>query len=187
METSEAIKKRCSLKAHLSGREIEPEKINKVLEAACLAPSARNLQPWRFVVVRGKTEVESLVKVAFTDPNAPIKEAPVIIVACARPSDDIIRDGREYYLFDVGLAVENMLLTATDLGLVTHPMSGINEAEAKKLLQIPDDVRIVVITPLAYPLEDSYDEAARDRLGQRTRKDLKEVAYTNKWDEPEAA
>ena len=110
--------------------------------------------------------------------------APVLIIACANPSDDDIHEGREYYLFDVGLAVENMLLVATDLGLVTHPMTAVNEDELRRVLHIPDEVRFVVATPLAYRAGGSYDEAARERLGQRTRKRLKEVAYSNVWGKP---
>ena len=116
-----------------------------------------------------------------------VKDAPVIIVICARPSDDVIRDGKEYYLFDAGLAVENMLLAATNLGLVTHPMTGTNESEIKKVLHIPDDVRVVAVTPLAYPIEGTYGRAAKERLSQRTRKDLKEMVYFDKWNEPEPA
>jgi len=187
METLEAIRKRCSLKTHLSERAIEPEKINIILDAARLAPSARNMQPWRFVVVQGKKAVEALVHAAFFERNMIVEQAPVVIIACARPEDDVIHDGKEYYLFDVGMAVGNMLLAATHLGLVTHPMTAVNETEVRRVLHIPDDVRVVVVTPLAYPLEGSYDEAARERLGQRTRKELTEVAYFGKWGEPEPA
>jgi len=66
---------------------------------------------------------------------------------------------------------------------VTHTIASFNETEVKKILHIPDDVRVVIITPLAYPLESSYDEAVQERLNQRTRKDLKEVVYFNKWGE----
>jgi nitroreductase len=187
METFEAIRKRCSLKGQISQRDVEPEKISKVLDAACLAPSARNMQPWRFVVVQGKDAVESLVEATFSEPNQMAKKAPVIILVCARPGDDIARDGKEYYLFDTGLAVENMLLAATNLGLVTHTMALIDEVKAKKILHIPEDVRIVVVTPLAYPAAASYDEAAKERLGQRIRKGLKEVVFFNKWEEQEPA
>ncbi len=100
---------------------------------------------------------------------------------------DMSVDGKEYYLFDTGLAVENMLLAATDLGLVTHVMASFNETEVKRMLHIPDDVRVVIVTPLAYPPTASYDEAAKERLSQRTRKDLEEVAYFNRWAEPEPA
>jgi len=184
METLEVIRKRCSLKTHISGRKIESEKINTILEAARLAASARNMQPWRFIIVQGEKAVEALAH-AFGESNLVISQAPVIIIACARPGDDVMHDGKEYYLFDVGLAVANMLLAATDLGLVTHLMAAFKEGEVKRILHIPDDVRVVIATPLAYPLEASYDEAASERLSQRTRKCLKEVSYFNRWDELE--
>ena len=186
METLVTIRNRCSLKAHISGREIEPEKINIILEAGRLAASARNNQPWRFIVVEEKKLVEELSQ-AFSESNRVIKDAPVILFTCARAVDDVIRNGREYYLFDIGLAVGNMVLAATDLGLVTHLMTAFDEAQVKQILQLPDDVRVVVATPLAYPLEASYDEAARERLSMRTRKDLKELVYYNRWSEAEPA
>ncbi len=187
METLDVIKKRCSLKNRLSSREVEPEKINIILNAAMLAPSARNTQPWRFIVVQRKNTVEDLVVAGFMEPNQLVKVAPVIIVVCARPGDDISRDGKDYYLFDAGLAMENMLLAATDLGLATHPMTGVNEVEIKKILNIPADVRVVAVTPVAYPSESSYDKAAEERLSQRTRKTSKEVIYYNRWAELEPA
>jgi nitroreductase len=186
METLVTIRNRCSLKAHISGREIEPEKINIILEAGRLAASARNNQPWRFIVVQEKKLVEELSQ-AFSESNRVIKDAPVILFTCARAVDDVIRNGREYYLFDIGLAVGNMVLAATDQGLVTHLMTAFDEAQVKQILQLPEDVRVVVATPLAYPLEASYDEAARERLSMRTRKDLKELVYYNRWSEAEPA
>jgi nitroreductase len=183
METLTAIRKRCSLKDHISGKEIAPEIINTILKAALLAPSARNTQPWRFVVVKGKEAVENLVDNAFKDPNTVVRNAPVIIVVCARPEDDLTVDGKEYFLYDVGSAVENMLLAATDLGLVTHLILSFHEELVKKVLNIPDDVRVVITTPLAYPLERSYDAAARDRLSQRTRKEFEEVVFFGQWHE----
>lgn len=184
METLDAINKRVSLKRHLSSREIEPEKISKILDAARVAPSARNRQPWRFIVVDNKEIIDNLVSRAFGETNLVVREAPVVIIACANPSDDIIRDGKEYYLFDVALAVENMLLAATDLGLVTHLIAGVNEEELKRILGIPSEVRFVVATPLAYPTEGSYEEAAQERLSQRTRKNLQELVYSNAWARP---
>jgi nitroreductase len=104
METLTTIQKRCSLKLHLSGKKIEPEKINIILNAARLAPSARNMQPWRFVVVQGKAAVENLVDSAFSENNMIARQAPAIIVVCARPEEDVNVDGKEYYLFDLGLS-----------------------------------------------------------------------------------
>jgi nitroreductase len=186
METLETIHKRCSLKAHISGREIEADKLNLILEAGRVAPSARNYQPWRFIVVNDTKIKEELV-LAFSESNQVIKDAPVILIVCARAQDDVIKYGMEYYLFDVGLAVENMVLAATELGLVTHLMTAFDETQVKKILRIPEDVRAVVATPLAYPLEASYDEAARDRLSIRTRKCLDELVYHDSWSEAEPA
>lgn len=184
METLEAINKRASLKTRLSSGEVEAEKIVKILDAARMAPSAHNNQPWRFVVVKDRKAVETLVNGAFSEVNLVATEAPVIIIACANPNDDIVKGGREYYLFDVALAVENMVLAATDLGLVTHLMTGVNEGELRKILGIPDEVRFVVAMPLAYPAGSSYEEAAQERLAQRTRKELPELVYSNAWGRP---
>jgi nitroreductase len=186
METLDTIRKRCSLKAHISPREIEEEKLNVILEAGRLAPSARNYQPWKFIVVQDRKIIDQLVK-AFSESNQVIINAPVILVVCARAIDDVVRDGKEYYLFDAGLAVENMVLAATDQGLVTHLMTAFDEAQVKQILHIPEDVRTMVATPLAYPLESSYDQAAQERLLMRTRKELQELVYSNLWREVEPA
>lgn len=184
METLEAIKKRASLKMYISTRDVEPEKIVKILDAARLAPSGRNKQPWRFIVVRGKEAVENLVRKAFTEVNHPACAAPVMIVVCANPDDALVTGGREYYLFDVGLAVENMLLAATELGLATHAMTGLDESQLKKILDIPPQVRFVVATLLAYPAASSYEEASKERLSQRSRKGLEELVYSGAWGKP---
>lgn len=181
METLETIHKRASLKLHLSARQVDQEIIDKVLGAARVAPSARNMQPWRFVVVRDKKLIESLVNSAFNEVNRIARDAPIIIVVCANPKDDIVVGGKEYYLFDLGLAVENMVLAATDMGLATHIMAGIDEDELKKLLNIPAEVRCPVVVLLAHTAEESYDEAAKTKLTERTRKKYNEFVYINKW------
>ena len=78
METLEAINKRASLKTHLSAREVEEEKIAKVLDAARFAPSARNQQPWRFIVVKGKENVENVVTKAFFEFSQTFKDSPYL-------------------------------------------------------------------------------------------------------------
>ena len=137
MEILETIQKRASLKLHLSSRQIEKEKIVKILDAARVAPSARNSQPGRFIVVTDKKIIESLVSRAFNEVNRVAKGAAAIIVACANPNDDIIVGGKEYYLFDLGLAVENIVLAATGLGLASHIMAGVDEEELKRVLGVP--------------------------------------------------
>ncbi len=181
METSETISSRASLKLKLTSRDVEQEKIDMVLAAARLAPSARNTQPWRFIVVKDKQKIEAMADRSYTEVNRMIKEAPVIIVACANPGDDVVREGKEYYLFDLGLAMQNLVLTATDIGLATHIMAGFDEDAMKSILNVPKEVRIPVATPLSYPAGNSYKQAAQERLSERTRKDLKEIVYYNTW------
>ena len=182
METLQTMNQRASLKSHISSRAIEPKKIRRILEAGQVAPSAGNRQAWYFIVVNDKKTVEKLVDEAFNlAVNAAAREAPVILVALSNPSDGAVIGGQEYYLFDIGLAVENMILAATDLGLVTHLMTNLNEEALKKVLGVPNEVRFVIATPIAYPTTASYEEAARERLGKRKRKDLKEIAYWNQW------
>jgi nitroreductase len=187
METMEAIRKRRSLKNCLSGREIEREKLEQVLEAARLAPSAMNKQPWRFVVVQGKENVERVADKAFSGigrGNLVVKEANVLILAFANHEENLMPDGAFFYPTDVGLAFENLLLAATDLGLVTHPMAALDQAELKKVLGVPEQERFIIATPLAYPAQGSDDEAAKERLASSTRKSLSEIAYINEWGKP---
>jgi nitroreductase len=184
METLEAINKRASLKTHLSTRDVEREKIVKILEAARLAPSATNEQPWRFVVVKGKENVKNVVTRASRMGRKAFDEAPVLILVFVNPKDYVFPDGKTFYLLDVGLAMENILLAATDLGLITHPMASLDEGKLKEMLGVPDEMEFVIATPLGYPVEGSYEEAAQERLSQRIRKDLKELVYMNEWGKP---
>ena len=184
METLEAINKRASLKTHLSTRDVEQDRIIKILEAARLAPSATNEQPWRFIVVMGKENVENVVTRASRMERKVFDEAPVLILIFINPKDYVFPDGKTFYLLDVGLAMENMLLAATDLGLITHPMASLDEGKLKEMLGVPDEMEFTIATPLGYPVEGSYEEAAQERLSQRTRKDLRELVYTNTWGKP---
>jgi nitroreductase len=184
VKTLEAINKRASLKTHLSTRDVEQDKIIKILEAARLAPSATNEQPWRFVVVKGRENVENVVTRASRMGRKAFDEAPVLILVFVNPNDYVFPDGKTFYLLDVGLAMENILLAATDLGLITHPMASLDEGKLKEMLGVPDEMEFVIATPLGYPVEGSYEEAAQERLSQRTRKDLKELVYTNTWGKP---
>ena len=113
-----------------------------------------------------------------------VKEADVLIFAFANHEQNVFPDGAFFYPVDVGLAFENLLLAATDLGLVTHPMVAVNQAELKKVLGVPEGERFIIATPLAYPAQGSYDEAAAERRAVSTRKSLSEVVYFNQWGKP---
>jgi nitroreductase len=151
-----------------------------ILDAARLAPSARNLQPWRFVVVQGDEAIEELAS-AFNETNQEVRNALVIIIVCAREQDDVTGAGKPYYLLDLGLSVENLLLAATDLGLCTHSILSFDESKIQKILEIPAEYRVVLTPPLAYSVEPSYDQAAADKLGEQTRRELEEITSWGKW------
>lgn len=181
MEAIKVIHRRASLKACLSGKKIDKADLIEIFNAARSAPSGKNQQPTRLFVVTDEALIKKLASEAFSEGNAMVGQAPVLIFVCANPKDAIARDGQNYYLFDAGLAMENLLLAATDLGLATHVMTGYRESEVKRILGIPEEVRVVAATPLACPPQKSYEEAAKDRLAGRTRKGLQEIAFLNTW------
>ena len=153
---------------------VEREIIDQILDAARLAPSWKNQQCWRFLVL---TDAEKRAKVleAFPDDNPGKKAigmAPAIIVVCGNPAESDRENGIDYFVADVAIAFEHLCLAAHALGLGTCWMGWYDEARIKHALGIPDDIRIVGITPLGYP-----DQEPRPR----PRKLLPEIAFYNEW------
>ena len=153
---------------------VEPDKINQVLDAARLAPSWKNLQCWRFLVITDQSRRKALFE-AFPKDNPgsrAIATAPVVIVVCADPSESGLENGIEYYIADTAIAFEHLCLAAHALGLGTCWMGWFNETELRTALCIPDNFRILGLTPLGYP--DQRPKA-------RPRKALTEITFYNKW------
>lgn len=170
MGVFEAIKTRRSIRRYKED-PIDEETLRKVLEAARLAPSAANRQPWRFIVVTDPIVKRSLRKAYdkewFTS-------APVIVVACAVPEEAWVRrDGEEYWKVDVSIAMQNLVLAAWDEGLGTCWIGAFDENEAKQALGVPPNVRIVAMTPLGYPAETKGPVS--------NRKPLSEIVHYNHW------
>ena len=124
MDVTEAVHRRRALRA-LETRTIEEDKVRKMVEAMRLAPSCNNNQPWRVVLCTG--EALDKVKECLDKGNVWATRAPLIIVVSAKPSEDCRQgEGRDYYKFSCGLGVAQMILQATELGLIAHPISGFN-------------------------------------------------------------
>jgi len=148
MDVMDAIKTRKSVRAYLD-RPVEDEKLNAVLEAARLAPSASNRQEWRFVIVR---ELETRKKLAaVAGGQAFVGEAPVLIVACAETDGHVMRCGQLCYPIDVAIALDHMSLAAVELGLGSCWIGRFDEKNVKEILHIPDEIRVVELMPLGYP------------------------------------
>jgi nitroreductase len=150
MDVFTAISQRSSVRAY-KPTDIEEDKLKRVLEAARLSPSASNRQDWKFIVVKNKETKKKLAKAAFG--QFFIGEAPVMIVACGTDSKRIMDCGQPAHTVDVSIACAYMILQAYELGLGTCWIGAFKEGEVKKILNIPEPVRVVAMTPLGYPDE----------------------------------
>lgn len=147
-------------------RPVPAESLECVLEAARYAPSAREAQPWRFVVVQDARKRYRLASAAFNHPHA--RSAPVVVAACARIHTHVSGVGRPSWPLDLAAAVENMILAAADLGLATSWLTGFRERTVREVLDIPDAVPVAALLALGFPdgLEplperEDWDEVVR--------------------------
>lgn len=157
---------------------VEEPKLTKCLEAARLAPSWANRQCWSFIVIQGRHKVEALGIVPTN-----IKNAPALIVACGDPEKSGNMDGKPYYMVDVAIAVEHLILEAWEQGLATVWVGGFRESKVRTVLGIPDNIKVVALIPIGYPVgRDTIETVlAKKKLGQGSRKDLKEIVHYGKW------
>lgn len=186
MDLFEAIGTRRSIRK-FQDRPVEPEKLKAVLEAVRLAPSWANRQCWRLVVVQDAAARAKLSEWSYVDTYfAPLgykvnpaqkglAEAPVVIVACADPDKSGTLGGQQYYMTDLGIATENLMLAAHAQGLGTVFVGVFDEEKTRELLAIPAKIRIVGLFPLGYPREEKKEGPAR--------KTLAEIAFAGKWGE----
>jgi nitroreductase len=129
---------------------IEPEKLEKVLEAARISPSAANQQNWKFILVQDKAKIALLKAASYDQPQ--VGEAPAAIVACATDSREM-SCGQQTAPVDVSIAVSYLILEAHELGLGTCWLGHFNADAVKAALDIPENVTVVAFTPIGYPAE----------------------------------
>ena len=169
MDLYEVIRQRRSVRRY-ENRPIEEAKLLRVLEAARLAPSARNMQEWRFIVVRDAETRRRLCEAA--KGQASVAEAPVVIAACGTVLDVVMACGQTTYPIDLSIAVEHLVLAAEAEGLGTCWIGAFLEDQARAILGVPDTIRIVALLPMGYPAE--HPDA-------RPRKALEEIVAWEKW------
>ncbi|OGS20348.1 MAG: nitroreductase [Elusimicrobia bacterium RIFOXYA2_FULL_40_6] len=153
MDVKEAIQKRRAYRA-FGPVEITDEIIAELATAAQLTASCFNNQPWKFVFARSK---EALAKVqeGINKGNEWTRKASVIIAAFAKKKNDCIIKEREFYFFDLGMAVSAIQLRATELGLVAHPIAGFDPAKVKQALSIPDDNMLITVINVGRKTDDT--------------------------------
>jgi len=169
VEFFDLIKKRYSVRAYQT-KQVEEEKLQKVLEAANLAPTAANRQPFKIIVIHTKGKEADLKRIYHRDW---FSQAPLVIGICALKSEAWSRmDGKNYADVDVTIAMDHLILAAADLGLGTCWVAAFNPDAAREILGLPDDVEPVAFTPLGYPA---------DEWRAKKRKSLQEIVRYEKW------
>ena len=167
----ELIETRRSIRSY-KDQEIEEDKLNYVLQAFRKAPSAKNLQPWKLVVIKNKKILKDIA-IACNNQTF-MEEAPVIIAACAKEEEAYGTMGgyMNSYPIDIAIALEHLILAATEKGLGTCWIGAFKEQLVKDILGVPENVRVVALTPLGYPAREA---------SVRGRKPLTEIISYDKY------
>lgn len=183
MQVAEAIAARRAGRT-LDTRPISDDIVKELVEAMRLSTSCNNNQPWRVVVARDNDSLTK-VKSALSKGNVWATRSPLILVVAAKPDDDCrLSDNRDYYLFSTGLAVGQMLLRATELGIIAHPIAGFNPVEAKRLLEIPNEYVVITFVICGYLGTDSSLLSEKQLEIEKKRPDRKPVGenfFDGKW------
>jgi nitroreductase len=182
MTLEEILRRRHSVRA-FDSRPVRPEDIVALGEAARLAPSACNSQTWRFIAVTDRRLIDRICDEA-TRPiirNEFLRQAPLVIVGCSQL--DIVANrvgtaitGIEYFRIDLGIAMEHMVLRATELGLGTCWIGWFRERRVKRILGIPRRIRVSAMLAVGHP--------ASEESRAHARRPLSEILFAERWGEP---
>ena len=174
MDVFEAIQERRSIRAY-QDKPVPRDKLEKILEAGRLAPSARNIEPWHFIAVTDDEKRKALSKGLYAKF---LSQSPLVIVACGDK-----KASSDWYAIDVALALENMILTAVSEGLGTCCVGSFNEKDVKEVLKVPDNFEVLVMLAVGYARE-KLDLSSKVLHLMRSRKTLSEVASEETFGKP---
>ncbi|MFC2169641.1 nitroreductase family protein [Acidobacteriota bacterium] len=171
MSVLEAVRGRKSVRRYKPD-PIPEDVLFRILEAVRLSPSGKNLQPWKFILVRDTDLKKKLADASLRQHF--MAEAPIIVVACGFPDDCYAHMGRymKSWPVDVSIAVEHLILQAQEEGLGTCWIGAFEEEAVKPILNIPKNVKVLALTPLGYPNEEPRP---------RRRKNLEEIVSYDKF------
>ncbi len=184
MELNDVIKKRRAFRS-LEQFEITEETIRDLAYCAQLSASCFNNQPWRYVFVYEKEQLKKMHE-ALSQGNQWAEKASMIIAVLGKKDDDcVLKDGREYYLFDIGMATAHLILRATEMGLVAHPIAGYNPGKVKEALNIPDNISVITLIITGKHSENINPELSQKQVEWEKKRpervDLKEIMFFNKY------
>ena len=169
MDFYEVIKSRYSVRSYLN-KPVEQEKLDRILEAARLAPSGSNRQPWKFVVVRGAEMRKKLVPACSNQEF--VGQSPVVIAGVGLMPDRIMSCGVPGDPVDTAIALEHVALAATAEGLGTCWIGSFHQDQIRTLLGIPANAKVIEVMTLGYPA---------DHPQPKTRKPMKELVCYDEW------
>ncbi len=171
MDFYDVVKTRFSVRAY-EDRPVEREKLDRILEAARLAPSAKNLQECCYVVVTDREKREQLISAAAGQRF--VGQAPVVIVCCSTgDKDSLMRCGHSRYTIDSGIAIEHLALAAAAEGLGSCWIGSFYPDQVREILNIPEDIEVVELLPIGYPSPEAQSV--------RGRKDIEEIVCYDTW------
>lgn len=166
----------------LSTEPLEQKMVEELVQAGTLAPSCYNNQPWHLIPVQGEKLLE--LQDALAEGNRWAKKAPLIIALAVRPCDDCrLDEGRDYAHFDTGLCAMSIMLQATHLGLIAHPIAGFTPKKVRSVLNIPKDYDVLTLLIIGKPgpAEDLESWQIKSETAPRDRKPLEQVVHWNSW------
>lgn len=182
MHLDDILARRQSIRSFLP-RCVDRQDILAIGEAARMAPSACNSQTWRFIAVTNPDTIRQICTEAMRPviPNRWLAEAPLVMVGCSQL--DIVANrigtrisGIEYYQIDIGIAMEHMVLKATDLGLGSCWIGWFSESRVKKILEIPNRIKVSAMLAIGYPRKVPAQP--------RPRKPMEKILFGETWANP---
>jgi nitroreductase len=186
LDVAEAVRTRRARRA-ISERPVEDDKIEALIEAARLSASCFNNQPWRIVLCKGQ-EALAKAKETLSKGNVWATKAPLILIVSAKPPDDCqLSDKRDYFLFSTGLAIGQLELRATELGLLAHPIAGYDPLKAKAIFGIPEENVVITCVIVGYPGTDDSLLSDKQKEAEKVRPERKPVGdnfFLDRWGNP---
>ena len=183
MDVKQVIIKRRAYRS-LEPVEITEELIYDLAECAQLSASCFNNQPWQYVFVYNQKVLKELHEV-LSPGNEWANDASMIIAVFSKKEGDCVIRDREYYLFDTGMATGSLILRATELGLVAHPIAGYSPKKTREILGIPDDYNVITLVIVGSHSEKINpilsDKQAEAENKRPERIPLDKFVYINKY------